>query len=122
MIKILIIALTFSLTTLYAVNENSHDHKNHDSCNEHKTIKNEIAKEQIIEIAKEEVLRLILDRRIHRTWRDAKVSKIGKTHYGDTDDWKVGFLNPRIKNKKRQTLYVFVSVRGDIRGANYTGN
>jgi len=50
------------------------------------------------------------------------ISKIGKTHYGDTTDWKVGFFNAKIKNKKKQTLYIFVSVHGKITGANYTGN
>ncbi|MCD6212534.1 MAG: hypothetical protein J7J02_06085, partial [Sulfurovum sp.] len=64
----------------------------------------------------------VAEKKIPKSWESAPISKIGKTHYGDTDDWVVGFDNMKIKNKKRRTLYIFVSVRGEIRGANYTGN
>jgi len=47
------------------------------------------------------------------------ISKIGKTHYGDTNDWVVGFDNLKIKDKTN-SIYIFVSVKGKIVVANYT--
>ena len=136
-IKATVVTLALSSTTIVAGSGHSHDehsHEGHDhSAKEHKheghghshrydAIKNEVSKETVEKAAIQKVQSLVLEKKIHATWKYMPISKIGKTHYGDTDDWVVGFYNKRIKDKKRQTLYIFVSVRGEIRGANYTGN
>lgn len=125
MIKSIIITLVLSSTTIYADSGDTHDEANHKS-NGHShhvnPFKNEVNKETIERAAMQEVQRLVAEKKIPKSWRFAPISKLGKTHYGDTDDWVVVFDNLKIKKKTRQTLYIFVSVGGEIRGANYTGN
>ena len=137
LIKATIVTLALGLTTIYAGSGHSHDEdsdKGHDHSqkeNSHEghkhsplydKIKPGMSKEDIKKSAKQEVQSLVAKNKIPKSWQHVPISKIGKTHYGDTDDWVVGFDNMKIKNKKRQTLYIFVSVGGEIRGANYTGN
>jgi len=134
-IKMTVVALALSFTTIVAGStheEDSHEghdhstkeekHENHDHSHRYDNIKNEVSKETVEKVAKQKVQSLVAEKKIHKSWESVAISKIGKTHYGDTDDWVVGFDNMEIKNKKRRTLYIFVSVRGEIRGANYTGN
>jgi len=137
LIKATVLTIALSSATIYASSSHSqeeHSHEGHDhSTKEHKqeshghshrydTLKNEVSKETIEKAAKQKVQSLVAEKKIPQSWKSVPISKIGKTHYGDTDDWVVGFDNMKIKNKKRRTLYIFVSVRGEIRGANYTGN
>jgi len=139
-IKATVVTLALGFTTIYA--ESTHDHspeehsshkghdhsqkedkhESHGHSHRYNDLKNEVSKETIEKVAKQKVQSLVAEKKIHKSWESAPISKIGKTHYGDTDDWVVGFDNMKIKNKKRRTLYIFVSVRGEIRGANYTGN
>lgn len=141
-IKATVITLALGcITTLYAESTYEHSpeehssHKGHDhsqkednneSCSHSQRFdkfkKNEVSKETIEKAAKQKVESLVAEKKIHKSWGSVPISKIGKTHYGDTNDWVVGFDNMKIKNKNRRTLYIFVSVGGEIRGANYTGN
>ncbi len=137
LIKATIATLILSSITIYAGSDHPHEgdnheghdhsqkednHKSHGHLHRYDDLKNEVSREAIEKTAIQKVQSLVLEKKISATWKDMPISKIGKTHYGDTNDWVVGFYNKRIKNKKRQTLYIFVSVRGEIRGANYTGN
>ena len=128
-IKATIITLALGFTTIVA--ESTHEessHKGHDHSqkeNKHNRfdhLKNEVSKERVEKAAQQKVQTLVAERKIPKSWQHVPISKIGKTHYGDTNDWIVGFDNMKIRNKKRRTLYIFVSVHGEIRGANYTGN
>ena len=124
-IKATVITLALGFTMIYA--ESTHDNAHDTSKKEHKHdrydhLKNEVSKETVEKAAKKKVESLVAEKKIHKSWKSVPISKIGKTHYGDTNDWVVGFDNMKIKNKKRRTLYIFVNVRGEIRGANYTGN
>jgi len=126
-IKATVVTLALGFTTIYAGSthdhsQKEHNHESHGHSHRYDALKNEVSKEMIEKAAKQKVQSLVLEKKIHKSWKSAPISKIGKTHYGDTDDWVVGFNNMKIKNKKRQTLYIFVSVHGEIRGANYTGN
>ena len=119
LIKVLLVSLTLSLTTLYA--GDGHNHNEHSQCN-HDTLEKGISNTKVKEIATKEVKRLALEKKIAKSWKSTSVSKLGKTHYGDSNDWVVVFNNPKIKKKTKQNLYIFVNVRGKITGANYTGN
>ena len=136
LIKATAVTIALSSTTIVAGSGHSHDehgHEGHDhSSKEHNheshghshrydDLKNEVSKETVEKVAKQKVQSLVAEKKIHESWASMPISKIGKTHYGDSNDWVVGFDNMKIKNKKRRTLYIFVSVRGEIRGANYTG-
>ena len=137
LIKATVVILALGFTTIYAEShspEEHSSHKGHDHSQKedkheshgHKhrydDLKNEVSRETVEKVAKQKVQSLVAEKKIPKSWESVPISKIGKTHYGDTDDWVVGFDNMKIKYKKRQTLYIFVSVRGEIRGANYTGN
>lgn len=117
LIKILITLVTLSFTILYA--SDSHSSHNHDnnSCNHNQGIKSK----SIQKIAKDEVQRLVLEKKIAKSWKSMPVTKIGKTHQSYIDDWIVVFENPKIKKKSRRTLYIFISKIGNVKGANYTG-
>ena len=137
LIKATIVTFALGVTTIVAGSGHSHDedsHKGHDHSQKENThkghkhsplydkVKPGVSKETVEKAAKQEVQSLVAKNKIPKSWQHVPISKIGKTHYGDTDDWVVGFDNMKIKNKERQTLYIFVSVGGEIRGANYTGN
>ena len=139
LIKATVVTLVLGFTTIVAGSNHDHSHDEHShKGHDHSTqkedkheshghshryddLKNEVSRETIEKAAKQKVQSLVAEKKIPKSWESAQISKIGKTHYGDTDDWVVGFDNMKIKNKKRRTLYIFVSVRGEIRGANYTG-
>ncbi len=121
-IKTTLVILVLGLTALYAKSGHPHSGTGHTHAPHFDKVKKNLSAEDVKKAAKKEVLRLLVEKKIPRSWRSVPISKIGKTHYGDTDDWVVVFDNRKIKNKKRRTLYIFVSVYGDIRGANYTGN
>jgi len=125
-IKATVVTLALSFTTIHAGSTHDHSHKeqNHEShghSHRYEALKNEVSKATIEKAAKQKVQSLVSEKKIPKSWKSIPISKIGKTHYGDTNDWVVGFDNMKIKNKRKQTLYIFVSVHGDIRGANYTG-
>ena len=137
LIKTATITLALGLITIVAGSDHPHEghgheghdhsqkensHEDHGHKHRYDDMKNEVSKETIKKTAMQEVQTLVAEKKIPKSWQHVPISKIGKTHYGDTDDWVVGFDNVKIKNKKRRTLYIFVSVRGEIRGANYTGN
>jgi len=125
LIKATAVTFALSFTTLYAGSGHAHDedsHKGHDHSPLYDKVKPGVTKETVEKAAMQEVQSLVAAKKIPKSWQHVPISKIGKTHYGDTDDWVVGFDNMKIKNKDRQTLYIFVSVNGEIRGANYTGN
>ena len=113
-IQIAVVALSLSFSVLHA------EHAHHEGC-QHKTLTNEINNEAVKQAAKDEVQRLATEKKISKSWKSAPILKIGRTHYGDSDDWIVVFNNPKIKKKSRKKLYIFVSKQGKIRGANYTG-
>lgn len=126
-IKIILVLLCS--ISLHASDGEHHNHEGH-SEEEHAKeghvcryddLKNEVAREHIEEVAKQKVEKLVEQKKISKSWKAQAVAKIGKTHYGDTNDWVVVFENQKIKKKSKQTLYVFVSTRGKVMGVNYTG-
>ena len=119
--KATIIGLALSLTTVYGAghSHDGHNHSNHG--HNYDALKKEIDNTSVKKIAIQEVKRLALEKKISKSWKSIPISKIGKTYYSDTNDWIVGFDNLKIKDKRKQTLYIFVSVHGKVTGANYTG-
>lgn len=125
LIKSIVVIAALSSISIYASSGHSHDensHKGHGHSQHFDKIKKGVSKKTVEKAAMQEMQSLVAKKKIPKSWQHVPISKIGKTHYGDTDDWVVGFDNIKIKKKDRQTLYIFVSVHGEIRGANYTGN
>jgi hypothetical protein len=80
---------------------------------------NKLNKTAITKIAKTELKRLTMEKKIPQSWKYVAVSEIYKV---DIDNWTVTFKNSKIKSKANQTLYIFVGMYGKIKGTNYTGN
>ena len=113
LIKILILAIV-TFATLNA--KNGYDYYYYGN---NGTTNNKLNKTSIIKIAKAEIKRLTMKKEIPKSWKSTPVSKINKSN---SDDWAVIFNNPKIKNKSKQNLYIFVNLYGKIQGTNYTGN
>ena len=116
LIKATVIAFALSFTTLYA----SGSHGGHGHSHDTPTQK-EISKTSIQKIAKQEIKRLTVAKKIDDSWLFIPISKMKKTQYNYNNEWVVSFDNSKVKDKSKQTLYIFVSVYGNVTGANYTG-
>ncbi|MEN8147464.1 MAG: DUF6488 family protein [Campylobacterota bacterium] len=119
LIKTTVTALALSFTTLYASGSHSHDGghgHSHDA-----PVQKEVSKTAIEEIAKQEVERLTWVKKIDKSWASMPISKMERTQYNYNNEWVVSFENAAIKDKTKQTLYIFVNVYGNLTGANYTG-
>ncbi len=113
LIKLTIALLALTFTTLYAENGYDYYYYGNDGSTNNKLNKTAISK-----IAKAELKRLTMTKKIAQSWKSTPISKIRKSK---TDDWMVTFNNLKIKNKSKRYLYIFVGLYGKIKGVNYTG-
>ncbi|MFT5660871.1 MAG: hypothetical protein ACI9TV_001515 [Sulfurimonas sp.] len=75
-------------------------------------------KRAIVNIAKAEVRRLILQKKISTSWKILSLSNIEKNN--DTSSWIVHFSNSKIKNKKYQSLYINIDDHGNVKNVSYS--
>ena len=113
LIKAPLIVLALTFATLYA--ENGSDYYRYGNSG---STYEKLNKTSIIKIAKTEIKRLIMTKKISKSWKSVPVSKINKFNM---DDWVVTFNNLKIKKKSKQNLYIFVGIYGKIKGVNYSG-
>ena len=113
-IKASLILLALTFTTLYA--KNGYDYYYYGNGG---TTYTKLNKTSISKIAKKEIERLILEKKIPKSWKSTPISKIKKSN---SNDWVVTFNNLKIRNKTKQNLYVFVDLYGHTQGTNYTGH
>ncbi len=83
--------------------------------------KAEFSKTSVKEIAKKEVKRLSIAKKIDSSWLFVPISKMQKTLFGKKQEWVVSFNNPKINDASKQNLYIFIDLYGKLSGANYTG-
>ena len=112
LIKTVLIMTILTFTTL--------DARNGQNYYKYGDIETKLNKRAIVEIAKHEIRRLVIKKKLPKSWKNTNIVTVKKNKPRNTDDWVVTFNNKKIKNKKRQKLYIFVDVRGNIVGANYT--
>ena len=149
-IKATVVTLALGFTTIYA--ESTHDHspeehsshkghdhsqkednpESHGHSHRYDDLKNEVSKETIEKVAKQKVQSLVAEKKIHKSWKSVPISKIGKTHYGDTDDWVVGYkpvftcgdhgarTNMRLKNEEILVSIPFRMVSGLVKNLDRT--
>jgi len=81
-----------------------------------------IDKNHAIEMAHEVVTKLANMRKIDGSWIsvDAKVAEQKK--YPNGLEWVISFNNPQLSSRKKQNLYIFLTLEGKYIAANYTGN
>ena len=109
LIKAMLIVLALSFTTLWGHGGG------------HMPTQKEVSKSNIQKTAKQELLGLLKYKKIDKSWSNKPISNMKRTQYNYNNEWVVSFENLEIKDKTKQTLYIFVDVYGDIKGANYTG-
>ena len=114
LMKISLLLLALTLTTLHAKNGYDYYYYGNGGATYKKLNKTAITK-----IAKAEIKRLTMKKKIPKSWKFLPISKI---HKSNNDDWVVTFTNLKIKKKSKQNLYIFVDVYGKIKGVNYSGH
>jgi len=114
LIKASLIFLILTFTTLYAQNGYDYYYYGNGGSTYKKLNKTSIAK-----IAKAEVRRLTMEKKIPKSWKSIAISKIYKSN---NDDWVAIFNNLKIKKQSKQNLYIFVGIYGQIKGVNYKGH
>lgn len=112
-IKISLIFISLSFNILYAKNGYDYYYYGNGGGNYTKLNKTAISK-----IAKAEIKRLLLKKKIPSSWKGIDILTI---HKSESNDWEVIFNNLKIKAKSKQKIYIFVDVYGKILGTNYTG-
>ena len=115
LIKATVVTLALSFTTLYAGSGHSHDHGGHSHA------QTKISKDDVQKTAKKQLSRLIKNNKIDNSWSNVAISNIQKKQFHHNTEWVVSFRNKGIKDKTKQTLYIFVSLYGKVTGANHTG-
>jgi len=127
--NIFIIALVLAVSA-FSVEASEHEAHKHshgiyekiDNLEKRKTvIKKSLDKKQLLEIAKQKVHSLVVEKKISKSWLDVSEPVITRTKYKFVNDYMVVFHNPKIKKKKYKNLYIFVNSYGDVQGANYSG-
>jgi hypothetical protein len=56
-----------------------------------------------------------------KTWKSAKVEKVEKKKFKKSSEWVATLLDETQTDKTKQKLYVFITLKGTLNGANYTG-
>lgn len=121
-IKITVTTLTLATTALFASGTHAHSHKGHDhSGHGHSHKKVAVSQTQAEATAKQQLASLIANKKIDRSWSDVTQSKTSKKTFGHKEEWVIVFNNPKIEDVKKQTIYVFLGLSGDITGTNYSG-
>jgi len=125
--------MVMGLGLLNAGEHHDHEHSGHTSKHDHAhkhgprqdgdsnlMVQMKENKETIEINAKKKVQELVLKNKIPQSWASVPMMKMEKAK-NKTTDWEVSFHNVKIKDKMKQTLYVFVSAYGKVVGVNYTG-
>lgn len=114
LINTVIITLALTLTTLYASNGQNYYR--------YGDIDTKLNKRAILEIAKQELRRLVLEKKIPKSWKSKQDFKIEKNHSSSSNSWIVSFNNKKIKKVKKQTINILVDIHGNIKGAAYSSH
>ncbi len=60
--------------------------------------------------------------KLDQSWETVKPAKAIQKTFKKKPEWVVTFDNPKVENKDKQTLYVFLRLSGRYLGANFSGN
>ena len=104
-IKVLILTLILGLTSLYAGAGHSHN----------------ISDNDIKVRAQNHITSLINKEKIDTSWKNYKMGKMEKRGI-ISKEWVVSFINSKIEDKTKQTLFVYLTSYGKVKGVNYKGD
>lgn len=80
-----------------------------------------VSQAKIKTIAKANIKQLISEKIIDSSWKNVSILDMKKKKFGHEDEWLIRFNNKKIKDRKKQMLYVFINLYGEITGTNYSG-
>jgi pterin-4a-carbinolamine dehydratase len=95
----------------------SHSHGSHS----HVHTKDELSKQEIKKVARMQIHNLIRLAKIDTVWKETPILSMKIEKFNHHEEWVVTYNNKTIQDKTKQTLYIFVSLHGKIKGSNYTG-
>ncbi len=108
----LLVLFVFSNALVFAGPGSDHSHEPSEPISEEKALKT--ASGVLKDMVKKE--------KIDASWSTVKPEKIIQKTFKKDPEWVVTFDNPKMENKEKQTLYVFLSLSGHFLGANFSGN
>lgn len=118
MLTLFLSAMTFGLSA-YAGSGHSHDkdggHGNH--VHSHGPVSESGVKERATRMLQGLIKRGVIE----KSWEGAKPVNAEKKMFSKGEEWVISFKNDKLKDKSRQTLYIFYSLDGHYIAANYTG-
>jgi hypothetical protein len=104
--------LACSFNPLYASGNHDHGHS-HD--------RKEVSKLDVQNVAAKEIKRLVKRGKLDNGWINSPVSNMEKKKYNNEMEWVIRYKNNSIQDVKKQNLYVFVNLYGEITGVNHSG-
>jgi hypothetical protein len=64
---------------------------------------------------------LVSSGKLDASWKAVKHETVEQIDGAKGEEWKVTYRNPQITDAAKQTLYVFLSLPGNVLAANFTG-
>lgn len=68
------------------------------------------------------VAEFVQRKKLDESWASITASSVEKKAYKGSSEWVISFVNDKITDPAKRTLYVFLSLGGDYIAANHTGN
>lgn len=115
--RILTIAVLFS-SLLFAAPLMAGAGHDHDHGHSH----GPVSSDEAVKKASKRLGQLVDAGKIDESWSVAKTASVEKKTYANGLEWVVSFVNDKISDASKQTLYIFYSLDGHYIAANYTGN
>ncbi|CAA6803671.1 MAG: Unknown protein [uncultured Sulfurovum sp.] len=113
LIKATVVTIALSFTALYA----GDNHGGHGHSHEVK----ELSQDKIKEQANKQLSIYVENEKIDKSWAKVSVLDMKKKQFHHNTEWVVRYKNEEIKDNEKQIFHIFLSLSGDITGANYTG-
>jgi hypothetical protein len=89
------------------------------SCHFHGS--NPAKEETVLTCAAQRKDTLVAGGKLDASWKSVKHDKVEQVDGKKGKEWKVTFKNPTAPDKDKQTLYVFMTLPGNVLAANHTG-
>lgn len=79
------------------------------------------AEETVLTCAAQRKDALVSSGKLDASWKAVKHEKVEQVDGKKGKEWKVTFKNPQVSEASKQTLYVFLSMPGNVLAANFSG-
>jgi len=114
-LRTLLLGFTLGLFSMTAVAGGNHDHGHSHS---NTPVNQATAKTKATEI----VAGFVNKNKLDKSWASITASSVEKKDFKGNTEWVALFENKKIKDSKKQKLYVFLTLDGGYIAANHTGN